>query len=155
MVKQTIQIFARVKPSVRKQQQGVRATGQGVGRVGAVGAGQSYTLQPLGRTEPAHSLSPALGTHEHTSTLVHVGLFAHSPALCPIHTSLNRCLPLPLKQSLHQGLTCPQQGSRCASIVMLPRKQNHTITDKCAHLISWHATAFWVSYLTALLFCSI
>lgn len=67
MVKQTIQIFARVKPTVRKQQQGVRTTWPGVGRVEqSARGGWSRTLPPRGRTGPAHNLSPPRPVHVST-----------------------------------------------------------------------------------------
>lgn len=98
MVKQTIQIFARVKPSVRKQQQGVRATGPGVGRVGAVGTGRSRTLQPRGRTGPAPNLSPAPGSREQT--------LAHSSTWACLHTHL-LCAPFTQGYFVHSSGSLP------------------------------------------------
>lgn len=117
MVKQTIQIFARVKPSVRKQQQGVRASGLGVGRVGQRARGGHGHYNPEGGQGPPTTSAQRL---VHVSTLVHVDLFAHSPALCPIHTGtsctlLDNCLPA-LHRARSRELTC---SNRATSVQVL------------------------------------
>lgn len=112
MMKQTIQIFARVKPPERKQQQGVRAAGSEMGRVGAQrcgggGARNGHTdYSPEGGQGPPTASAPCLALGY---TRMHVSLFAHSPALGPIHTGagtsctlLGHCLP-PLHTQLGAG----------------------------------------------------
>lgn len=89
MMKQTIQIFARVKPPERKQQQGVQAAGSEMGRVGAPrggggGARNGHTdCSPEGGQSPPTASAPRL---PEGCTRVHVSLFTHSPAPGPIHT---------------------------------------------------------------------
>lgn len=108
MVKQTIQIFARVKPTVRKQQQGVRTTGPGVGLVGQSARGRrSRTLQPRGRTGPAHNLSPAPGTREHT--------LAHSCTWTCLHTHLLSA-PFAYRHFLHSFESLPPSPAYRAPI---------------------------------------
>lgn len=110
MMKQAIQIFARVKPPERKQQQGVRAAGSEMGRVGTQrggggGARNGHTdCSPEGGQSPPTASAPGLAQG---CTRVHVSLFAHSPAPGPIHTGagafctlLGRCL-LPPQPSSH------------------------------------------------------
>lgn len=145
MVKQTIQIFARVKPSVRKQQQGVRAAGSGVGRVGAQrgGAGRGTATETADPTVDRARSQPQPRTwhrcaHLCTCTCLHThlcrapsthGRSLHSSRPVPTH-------PQPCIHSLELGMMGPQWGNRSASIVMHARRWNRTITDKRAHVLS-------------------